>query len=91
MSTRGREYYTHTLIDQLEALTRRVKVLEEAQRPPASDPLMSATGGGTGALPPALLLVDEVTGQWYRLACLSGSDEWPRLWLRPVSPLGEVA
>lgn len=82
---KGQDYYVDNPLRRLEQLTRRVRVLEEAQR---TGGLGGGLGGGIaggGFGNAALVLEDETTGRLYRLVCRSAEDTGlAQLYLRPI-------
>lgn len=91
MSNVSGQYYGANLLEELADLRRRVKALEQALARKHTTARLEEMTGATpdyelpdGAALAGLYLVDESTGDIYRLGCWS-DDVRPRLFLRRVS------
>lgn len=78
----GRDIYADNPLQQIVELTRRVRALEAAAGGAGDDMATAQNELPTAA--PALYVVNEDTGEWYRLVCHDNSAGQAQLYLRPI-------
>jgi hypothetical protein len=90
----SRDYMTGNILDVVDALARRVRALEAAVRDQGGDTAAALMAGPTAdgsTAPLPLYLVNEETGQWYRLVARPNEAGLTQLYMRPIVAPGEVA